>query len=343
MGERLRKNWFEHPGFCLLSRGHFSAPKAIGILVIPSCEENRKASFAIIFPLTDSSWQGAWPAARHPPRPARGGLGRLALSAERCSDGAMHDTLAISKYFSEVHADWRVSEFAFPSNVVPQQHWPIPFFGNPASAVVATVGVNPSSTEFRPGRNWSATKDRIAWKERLKNYFNASTPVTPITLASVRPPPHEWFEPWSLGLALLGLSYGAGTAAHFDVSYRPTTAMLKNPATDREEFRRMVEQDVKWFFQLLPLCPKLRLLLISGPIVRNNRSTESLAQFLKNHVPPNDFTVSQDGNFWVCKRLDTETGINLHEVPMTGEKCFTTEVLKNLHVHRLELLQILQQ
>ncbi len=61
----------------------------------------------------------------------------------------MHDTLAISKYLSDVYADWRASEFAFASNVVPQQHWPIPFFGNPATAVVATVGVNPSSTEFR--------------------------------------------------------------------------------------------------------------------------------------------------------------------------------------------------
>jgi hypothetical protein len=139
------------------------------------------------------------------------------------------------------------------------------------------------------------------------------------------------------------LGYEAGTATDFDVSYRPTTAMLKNPATHRKEFRRIVEQDVKWFLQLLPLCPRLRLLLISGPIVRHNRSTESLAQFLKNNVPPNDFTVSQGGIFWVCKRLDTATGISLHEVPMTGEKCFTREVLKNLDVHRHELLRKLCQ
>lgn len=46
----------------------------------------------------------------------------------------MNDRLAISKYVSEAHDDWRISKYDFPLNVWPKEHWPIPFFGNPATA-----------------------------------------------------------------------------------------------------------------------------------------------------------------------------------------------------------------
>jgi hypothetical protein len=98
-------------------------------------------------------------------------------------------------------------------------HRPIPFFGNPATAVAATVGVNPSSGEFQPNRNWNTVQNAADWKRRLKNDFNHSTP------------PYDWFAPWRTGLALLDLDYENGSAAHFDVSYRPTKAMPKNRAT----------------------------------------------------------------------------------------------------------------
>ena len=237
----------------------------------------------------------------------------------------MQDKLAISKFLSEVLHDWRESRGDFPANTYPDSHWPIPFFGNPATAIVATVGVNPSSGEFRPDRNWNAVQNAADWKRRLKNYFNQSTP------------PHEWFAPWRVGLALLGLDYENGSAAHFDVSYRPTKAMLKNRTTNAKEFRQMVERDVAWFYRLLLLCPKLRLLLVFGPIVRANGSTESLAQFLRNNAPQNDFKVSQDGEFWSFKHLDSGKTIYVHEVSMPGEKCVTCRVVKNLHVHRHEL------
>ena len=237
----------------------------------------------------------------------------------------MHDKLAISKYLSDVLQGWRESRDDFPANTNPDSHWPIPFFGNPAAAIVATVGVNPSSGEFRPDRNWNTIQNAADWKRRLKNYFNLSTL------------PHEWFAPWSAGLALLGLDYEDGTAAHFDVSYRPTKAMLKNRTTNAREFRRMVERDVTWFFRLLLLCPNLRLLLVFGPIVRANGSTESLAQFLRNNAPQNGFKVSQDGGFWSFKHLDAGKTICVHEVSTPGEKCITCRVVKNLHAHRHEL------
>jgi hypothetical protein len=66
----------------------------------------------------------------------------------------MPDNLDISKYLSDVLKDWRESRDAFPANTAPCSHWPIPFFGNPASAIVATVGINPTCGEFQPSRNW---------------------------------------------------------------------------------------------------------------------------------------------------------------------------------------------
>ena len=68
----------------------------------------------------------------------------------------------------------------------------------------------------------------------MRDYFNHKAP------------PHDWFKPWRAGLKLLDLSYEEGTATHFDVSYRPTSAMLTNDETDRPEFGRMVERDVAW-------------------------------------------------------------------------------------------------
>jgi hypothetical protein len=156
----------------------------------------------------------------------------------------MNGNLDISNFLLEVLHDWRGSRDAFPRNVHPQQHWPIPFFGNPATALVATIGVNPSAVEFDEARAWDRVRSTADWKKRLKNYFNQT------------PPAVDWFDPWRIGLALLDCSYEAGTAAHIDVSYRPTKAMLKNQSSDPKEFRTMVERDVQWFFKLLPLFPE---------------------------------------------------------------------------------------
>ena len=182
----------------------------------------------------------------------------------------MSDNAEISGYLSDVYTDWQDSRGGFPKNVFLAQYWPIPFFGNPRRALVATIGVNPSSGEFASKRNWVAVKTTREWKLRLKHYFSNEDA-----------PAHEWFEPWRQGLALLGCSYEKDTVAHLDVSYRPTKGMLKNKTTDRREFRHMVERDVAWLFRLLPLCPNLRGLLVYGPVVRHDGTTESLAAFIR--------------------------------------------------------------
>ena len=217
----------------------------------------------------------------------------------------------------------------FPKNAHPKQNWPIPFFGNPASALVATVGVNPSSEEFATDRNWPAAnnRNREAWKTRLKNYFAQKTLS------------HDWFDPWRIGLALLDCSYEAGTAAHFDVSYSATEAMLKNPSPDSKEFRRMVDRDTAWSFKLLRLCPKLRLLLTMGPIIGENLRPMSWLGFLCDFAPRHGFKVIHNQGFWEFWHEATRKVLVAQDADTPAEKCITCRVVNNLQAHRDDLRQ----
>jgi hypothetical protein len=197
---------------------------------------------------------------------------------------AMIRRVTISEHLNDVLGDWINSQNDFPKNTIKGSPWPIPFFGNPAQAIVATIGVNPSSNEFDFSRGWMSVRTVADWKRRLRDYFKIDIP------------PHEWFEPWCNGLQVLGMSYEQGTAVHLDVSYRTTRAMLMNKSTDRNEFWRMVERDVAWLFRLLPLCEKLQLLLVFGPIIRADGSTGSLAQFLKDQAANHGFNVLRRGD-----------------------------------------------
>jgi hypothetical protein len=231
--------------------------------------------------------------------------------------------MSISEYLNAVLRDWQVSQDYFPRNRIANANWPIPFFGNPAKALVATVGVNPASGEFEPSRGWAMVYTASAWKERLRDYFKINVP------------PHIWFDPWRTGLKLLAISYEDRTAAHFDVSYRTTTAMLKNEATDRLEFGRMVNRDVEWLFRLLPLCANLRLLLTFGPILRPDGTKANLTHFLKKHAPHHGFIVLQNGHL---QHAATRRVFFIHEADTYGEPSVTCRVVKNLTTHRGQLL-----
>jgi hypothetical protein len=229
----------------------------------------------------------------------------------------------ISRFLDRIHHDWQSTRGDFPKNTFPPSQWPIPFFGNPATALVATVGVNPSAGEFALDRDWADVKNTHDWKLRLRDYFRHDVPA------------HEWFEPWRIGLALLGVSYEEGTAAHLDLSYRATTAMLTNPKTDPAEFRRMVEHDAALFFQLLLLSPNLRLILTFGPIVGETRGRpEGLLGFLFTTLPKHGFRMLKDQDVWKLWHELTGREYVVHDADTPGEKCITCRVVKNLHQHR---------
>jgi len=148
---------------------------------------------------------------------------------------------------------------------------------------------------------------------------------------------HEWFDAWRAGLPLLGVSYEQGTAAHLDVSYRSTKAMLKNKMTDTNEFRRMIERDVAWSFRLLPLCENLRLLLTFGPIVRADGTCESLLEFLQTAAPRHGFTVFQDGESSVLEHRATRRRFFAHDVsnPRASDVAATVLIFFRTHRHQL--------
>ena len=229
----------------------------------------------------------------------------------------------ISRFLDQVRQDWKTSRDQFPRNIAPESQKPIPFFGNPDTAVVATIGVNPSSGEFDQERDWASVTTTRHWKERLRHYFRNKVP------------PHEWFEPWRVGLSTLGLSYEDGSAVHLDLSYRATTAMLKNPGTDLAEFRRMVEHDADHFFRLLLLCPNLRLLLTFGPIPPEKPGPpEGLFGFLFTAAQKRGFRSIKDQDFWKLCHEPTGRSFVVHDADTPGEKCVTCRVVKNLFENR---------
>jgi hypothetical protein len=250
-------------------------------------------------------------------------------AGEGKKNGRVNRELEISKHLDAVYADWLASRGDFPLNTSSAQEWPIPFFGNPRRAVVATVGVNPSAGEFHAGRNWTAVQSTGGWKSQLKDYFNRTTP------------PHRWFDAWRAGLPLLGVSYEAGSAVHLDVSYRSTTAMVRNSKTDPKEFRRMAERDVQWFFRLLPLCDNLRLLLTFGPIIRGNGRCQGLLEFLRDSAPRHGFKVFQDRGLFVFEHRDSGRSFFAHDVSDPRAKDVVSTVLNNLRSRHERLAECL--
>jgi hypothetical protein len=233
----------------------------------------------------------------------------------------------VSRYLDDIWEDWQASSDLFPKNLYPAYQWPMPFFGNPRTAVAATIGVNPSSGEFSSERHWGQIRTKRDWKERLKGYFNNTSPL-----------PHRWFGPWKSGLQLLNISYESGRAAHFDVSYRATKAMIRNKSTDRVEFRRMVERDIQFLFRLLPLCDNLRLLLVFGPMIRSNGTCESLADFIATSANNRGMTVIRRPYDCLISSRPGADPLLLHQVFTSGEKCVKSAVVRNLRAHQQALL-----
>jgi hypothetical protein len=103
---------------------------------------------------------------------------------------------------------------------------PIPFFGRLDTAIVLTVGVNPSADEFRADRAtiWRGVTSSADLLNRLTSYFESA--------------PHPWFGPWRSALNLLGVAYENGTAAHLDLSARATISMQNVDAVRKSTMRR---------------------------------------------------------------------------------------------------------
>lgn len=152
---------------------------------------------------------------------------------------------------------------------------PIPFFGNITTAKVLTIGVNPSAGEFIE-RSWPEQLDAESLTERLLRYFDAL------------PGPHPWFKPWIEALAVLGIDYARGEAAHLDLSPRATVNMRSVPDTD--VFLGMVSQDIGWLVEFIQKCSSARLLMAAGTVTNRWYLNQFLARHARRHrfelLPP---------------------------------------------------------
>jgi hypothetical protein len=151
---------------------------------------------------------------------------------------------------------------------------PIACFGQLTSAVVITVGLNPSATEFKSDRLWSPVLGHVALTERCRDYFSAKAPCRS----------HAWFKPWSDGLTSIGVSYEDGSAVHLDLSPRATRSVSSlNTSADQGLFLEMVERDLWVFFATMQLCKNARLILMAGSVTGKYYMNEFLQRFAPNY------------------------------------------------------------
>lgn len=155
---------------------------------------------------------------------------------------------------------------------------PIPFFGDILSAKILTVGVNPSCGEFI-GRCWPESEPTPKYLEsRLRNYFNLKDP-----------PAHPWFATWENALNALEHSSYRTNAAHLDLSPRPTELMSKLPPN---RFLNLISEDVGLFFEALALCPRVKLLLLSGTVTNKYY----MFALIRTHAKDYDFKLVENGS-----------------------------------------------
>ncbi|MGO9535880.1 MAG: hypothetical protein ACLPYM_02060 [Limisphaerales bacterium] len=150
---------------------------------------------------------------------------------------------------------------------------PIPFFGSPESALVVTIGLNPSNAEFAPHRGWPDSIADLALETRLRDYFSPNSR------------PHPFFNAWTETFKHLSpcVSYAAGSVAHLDLSPRATDFPSKHQRDNDwlDQFLGLVVEDVRFFFDALKKCKKAKLVMAAGTATKRFY----LDHFIRKNVP----------------------------------------------------------
>lgn len=150
---------------------------------------------------------------------------------------------------------------------------PVPFFGDYLSARVATLGLNPSASEYidRAGLPLSGRERRLedihslglkSWSDAEDAHFSR------IVMSCLRyfskNPYDRWFKPLDQMLASLGVSYylpAMPLACHLDLM--PVATAAKWGAVPIAERRTSQELFADWFVELLR-CSAIELLILNG-------------------------------------------------------------------------------
>jgi hypothetical protein len=140
---------------------------------------------------------------------------------------------------------------------------PIFFFGNPEGAIVATIGINPSATEFEPTRGWTAQYfKQNPLLLRCSNYFDSPLGIQP----------HEWFDVWKTFLTTVGCSYvQTPRAVHLDFSPRATFSMgaLQKQSKEAERlFLDLILADLKYLVEQIRAYTSIKYLYLAGSVTK---------------------------------------------------------------------------
>jgi hypothetical protein len=178
-----------------------------------------------------------------------------------------HVGIDLQKFIEAVILDVNATRhFSAENEKSSKRSYEAPFFGSPNDALVATVGLNPSPTEFERGRWPAPPLSSEIHLERLVKYFCPSAQAS-----------HNWFATWELALHHIGRSYSRDVV-HLDLSPRPTIPVSRCP--NRVLFGHMVDSDIKWFFSMLSELTALRGLLVAGSTYRMNSRGNASAIYL---------------------------------------------------------------
>lgn len=151
---------------------------------------------------------------------------------------------------------------------------PVPLFGNLASARIATIGLNPSSSEFvdRDGRELEAPVRRLStlsslhlasWDDAEEEHLYAV--IDSYTNYFSKNPYRRWFDVLDRLLAQTSTSYyGSANACHLDLVAHATTT--KWGALPTRVSKEMMTQGRNSFLHLLK-SSDVRLVVLNGMAV----------------------------------------------------------------------------
>ncbi len=173
---------------------------------------------------------------------------------------------------------------------------PVPFFGNPFQAEVLTVALNPSFTEFNPGRGWEEELEIGKLIGRLQTYFENDPQQW-----------HVWFNQPEKALSYFGSSYETNTA-HVDLFPYPTLrpSDFGNDLQKRSDLAQLVLQNPSHLQHVLQLCRSVKLLIvIEYPFVFSRDPHQKLSVFevLQQYVPKVAGHIKDNGNTFPVVRF----------------------------------------
>jgi hypothetical protein len=223
---------------------------------------------------------------------------------------------------------------------------PVVAFGNPMTARVATVGINPSSQEFldKKGNLLSDEKRRLADFQSLgiKNYSEIDKAVAKKILQESNTyflrdeSVYQWFRPLEkYVLEPTGTKYSDSTAAHLDI-VQWSTAPVWRKIEDKSAQEILIQEDIRFLGEMLRHSD-YEIVFLNGATVVKNLVKHGLVTLTQDGYSPVG-KAGMKSALWVGKVMDSKSiclgwNLNLQQERTTESN---REHLRDWIIERLE-------